>query len=364
MNSKDSTITSDTRPLILEYVWFDGNLKFRSKYRTIKIQNNDLDINQWNYDGSSTFQSEVDDSEIILNPVAFYNNPFFEKGQSLLVLCDTYYERNGKFIPTQSNRRIVAREIFLKRKELEPWFGIEQEYFMMSNENTYISSTPIFFNGPKLPRIQGDYYCGVGNQNIIMRKLAEKHYLYCISAGLTISGINAEVAPNQWEFQIGPCVSLSAGDELNIARYILTKLGEEFNIDISFEPKPLPNPWNGSGLHTNFSTTETRIDGGIDKINEYIDKLSKKHNEHILVYGDNTKRLSGKCETSDINKFTSGIGTRNSSIRIPNIVYRDKKGYLEDRRPASDADPYLVTAKIFDTCCVTPTMNSEHITSV
>ena len=185
-----------------------------------------------------------------------------------------------------------------------------------------------------------------------MRKLAEKHYIYCLNAGLTMSGINSEVAPSQWEFQVGPCLSISAGDELIMARYILVRLSEEFNIDINFKPKPMSNPWNGSGLHTNFSTNDTRCDNGLDTIYKYIDLMSKKHSEHILIYGDNSERLNGKCETSNINVFNSGVGTRNTSIRIPNIVGKEKKGYLEDRRPASDADPYLVTSKIFETCCL------------
>lgn len=345
------TENNESRALILEYIWLDGNMNFRSKYRTLVVTSNDLQITKWNYDGSSTNQAEVDNSEIILNPVAFYNNPFFEKGQSLLVLCDTFYEKDGKYVPTQSNRRFLASEIFSKNTEAEPWFGIEQEYFMMANKNTYPSNTPLFFKD-ETPCEQGDYYCGVGSKNISMRKLAEKHYIYCLTAGLNMSGINAEVAPNQWEFQVGPCLSISAADQLTIARYILIRLGEEFGVNICFSPKPLSNPWNGSGLHTNFSTKETREENGLDRLHEYIERMGKKHLEHIAVYGDNSERLSGKCETSDINVFNSGVGTRNTSIRIPNIVAKEKRGYLEDRRPASDADPYLVTSKIFETCCL------------
>ena len=185
-----------------------------------------------------------------------------------------------------------------------------------------------------------------------MREIVEKHYSYCLYAGIKISGINAEVAPSQWEFQVGPCIGIDAGDQLWIARYILQKLSEQYNVNISFKPKPLSNPWNGSGLHTNFSTKETRQENGIDHINDYVKLLSTKHNEHIDVYGDNTKRLSGICETSDINTFSCGYGNRGCSIRIPKNVLKDKSGYLEDRRPASDADPYSVTSIIFKTCCL------------
>ena len=336
MNNKN---TNETKSLILEYIWLDGKMNLRSKYKTIKINDNDLNIDQWTYDGKSTYQIDSDDSEVILNPIAFYNNPFFEKGQSLLVLCDTFYERNTKFIPTSTNRRILAREIFLKRKELEPWFEIKQEYFMMCNEYTYASSTPLFFKNPKQPKEQGDYYCGVGNQNIIMRSLAEKHYLFCITAGINISGMNAEIAPNQWRFKIGTCVGISAGDELILARYILMKLSEQFGVDISFKSKPLQNPWNYSGLHINFSTAETRDNDGIVKLNTYILNLNNKHNEHMLVYGDNSDKINPRLENSNIN------------VVIPNKVNREKKGYLKDNRPLSDADPYIVIAKIFDTCC-------------
>jgi glutamine synthetase len=198
----------------------------------------------------------------------------------------------------------------------------------------------------------GRYYCGVGNQHIASRALAEKHYLYCLNACLNISGINSEVAPSQWEFQIGPCIGINAADELWLARYILYKLSEEFNINISFEPKVM-NEINGSGLHTNFSTEETRAEGGLEKIRQYLNKMEPKHKEHLQVYGTgNEKRLTGHHETSSMEKFTWKDGDRGASVRIPYATIDDNKGYFEDRRPASNADPYLVTSKLFETCCL------------
>ena len=343
------------KTIILEYIWLDSNLELRSKYRTVYLnaQNNfTLSVDKWNYDGSSTYQAETENSEITLNPVATYPNPFFPDGTAYLVLCDTYTQNEGKYIPTASNHRVHANEIFKKKLELEPWYGIEQEYFMMTPKDTYESNTPLSFSGTHMPKEQGDYYCGVGAQHIQKRALAEKHYQYCLKAGLSISGINAEVAPNQWEFQVGPLAGIKAGDQLWIARYILHKLSEEFGVNVSFKPKPLPNPWNGSGLHTNFSTLETRGEGGLEKLHSYVALLEPKHKEHIAVYGDNSARLSGQCETSDINSFSCGIGNRGCSIRIPNTVLAERAGYLEDRRPASDADPYQVTSILFKTCCL------------
>lgn len=351
--------------VILEYIWLGGHGELRSKYKTVYVEDPiRFELEQWNYDGSSTYQAQTENSEIILNPIRKYRNPFFE-GEAIayLVLCDTYRRQDDVLIPTESNYRAAAEVIFKKTEEYMPWFGIEQEYFMMAPNNTHDSDTPIFakevssisnksehYNMRIAP--QGSYYCGVGNQHILHRLLAEKHYVFCLRAGLQVSGINSEVAPNQWEYQIGPVLGIEAADQLWVSRYILHKLSEEFHVNISFKPKPLPSPWNGSGLHTNFSTTETRADGGLEKMEEYIAKLGQKHQEHIAVYGDNSERLSGECETSDINTFSCGYGNRGCSIRIPTATLFSKRGYFEDRRPASDADPYRVTSALMETCCL------------
>ena len=340
--------------VILEYIWLDGHGELRSKYKTVYVKDPiRFELEQWNYDGSSTYQAETGNSEIILNPVQKYKNPFFQKQcESYLVLCDTYKRENDALIPTESNYRAAAKKIFDKTEHYMPWFGLEQEYFMMAPNGTSTSSRPVFFERDLKVEPQGQYYCGVGNQHMLHRQLAEKHYLYCLYAGLQISGINAEVAPNQWEYQIGPVLGIEAADQLWVSRYILHKLSESYHVNISFKPKPVKSPWNGSGLHTNFSTVETRAEGGLNIMHEYIDKLGKKHKEHIEIYGDNSERLSGECETSDINQFSCGIGNRGCSIRIPTAALLDKRGYFEDRRPASDADPYCVTGSLMATCCL------------
>lgn len=323
---------------ILEYVWLDGHSKLRSKYKTVEFHKIVLaDLPTWNYDGSSTHQASTHDSEISLLPVAYYNNPFLKN--SFLVLCETYKDDK----PTATNHRHLAYQYFLLAKN-EPWFGIEQEYFMMNPDST----VPLAFDN-NFPEQQGNYYCGVGLKN---RDMAEKHYLYCLEAGLNISGINAEVAPSQWEYQIGPCTGIECADQLWISRYILQKVGEMYGIPVSFCPKPMPYPWNGSGLHTNFSTRETRSENGIHVIVDYMSRLQLTHKEHLEVYGDNSLRLSGNCETSDPSTFSWGYGNRSCSIRIPNQVIQSQCGYFEDRRPASDADPYQVTSILFKTCCL------------
>jgi glutamine synthetase len=337
--------------LILEYVWLDGHLHLRSKYKTIDWHlSRDFaleDVPTWNYDGSSTYQANTDQSEIILSPVALYKNPFFQNRPepSFLVLCDTYTQLNNVLVPTPSNHRFLARQRFESDvNHLDPWFGIEQEYFMMDPTG----HVPLaFHNAAALPVQQGEYYCAVGAQNVQERALAEQHYQYCLYAGLAVSGINAEVAPSQWEYQIGPCTGIDSGDQVWMSRYILQKVAETYRVAISFQPKPLPNPWNGSGLHTNFSTAPTRAPGGVAVIHTYINRLHPAHQAHLAVYGDNSQRLTGACETSDPSVFSCGYGHRGCSIRIPNETLQRGMGYFEDRRPASDADPYQVTGALF-----------------
>lgn len=339
---------------ILEYIWIGGKNEIRSKTRVIyNFLPFDISyIPDWNYDGSSTWQADSNgDTEIILKPCATFKDPLrnIEDAVCYLVLCDTY-KSNGE--PTDSNHRYKANILFDNLCEEEPWFGLEQEYFF-SREKEDVTYN---FKNPSIS--EGYHYCGI-TESTDQRIIAEQHLQMCIEAGIKISGINAEVAKGQWEFQIGPCEGIQGGDHLIVARYLLERLAERINSFIVYKPKPRTNI-NGSGCHINFSTYNTRLVDGIEFIHKYIEKLEKKHHEHIAVYGENNHlRLTGFHETSSIDKFSWGIGTRNTSIRIPNQTFNDKRGYFEDRRPAANIDPYLATSMLFDTCCSNNNYNIE-----
>ena len=248
----------------------------------------------------------------------------------------------------ESNKRAILRKVMEDGGETqEPWMGFEQEYTMFKK------NIPLGWPEHGFPGMQGPYYCGVGSEQIFGRELATKHRDACIDAGIMYYGMNAEVMPGQWEYQIScrgvpdeDSGALNIADHTWLARWLMHRLSEEYNIHISHENKPVKGDWNGAGMHTNFSTSDIRDPKeGRKAIANAIEKLEKKHTDHIEHYGDKLEeRLTGDHETSTIHEFSSGDANRSSSIRIPKPVALKGYGYLEDRRPGANADPYIVAA--------------------
>lgn len=331
------------------YVWIDGTGEHvRLKDRVLdKIPSSVSDLPKWQYDGSSTYQAEGANSDTILVPQAIYRDPFKPGKNDIIVMCDTYTAEGA---PTRSNKRAALQEAIDKVKGDEPWFGIEQEYTLLD-----IDGRPFGWPENGFPAPQGPYYCGVGANRVYARDLVEAHTLACMYAGIDFAGTNAEVMPAQWEYQVGPSLGMKASDDLWVSRYILHRIAEEFGVVVTFDPKPMEGQWNGAGAHTNFSTKSMREDGGMKAIEAAIEKLSKRHDRHIKAYDpkegkDNERRLVGRLETSSIDKFSWGVANRGVSVRIPRGVATAGKGYLEDRRPSSNCDPYAVCDALIRTC--------------
>lgn len=337
-----------------EYLWIDAIGDVRSKCRTVDANKATVDVlPSWNYDGSSTDQAPGDDSEVIIKPRAVFKDPF-RGGDNILVLTDTYTP-GGTPLPT--NTRAPAADIFSQSDEAsDAWFGLEQEYTLFNMDKV----TPLGWPEGGYPGPQGPYYCGAGADRSYGRAISEAHYKACLFAGLEISGTNAEVMPGQWEYQIGPCTGIAAGDEMMVSRYILQRVCEDFGVFCTLDPKPIDGDWNGAGMHTNFSTEKMRKAGGLADIEQAIRRLGARHSDHIAAYGEgNERRLTGKHETADINTFSYGVANRGCSIRIPRATEAEGCGYLEDRRPSSNADPYVVTSKVFATSCAIGTDGEE-----
>ena len=325
----------------LDYLWLDGCTPTQIRYKT-KVVKEPLKVPEWGFDpiwgfdGSSTEQADGKSSDCVLKPVRVYPNPLEEN--SSIVLCEVY---NVDDTPHKSNTRRLLEETI--PDGIDEWVGFEQEYTLFKNDR------PLGWPGHGEPAPQGDYYCGRN----IGENISREHLNACIKAGISICGTNAEVMLGQWEYQIGAGGSINMSDDLWVARWLLERICEDHDLKVSLHPKPIEGDWNGAGCHTNFSTKEMREDGGIDHIMLACGKLGVHHQEHIDSYGvDNDQRLTGLHETCDITEFKYGISDRGASIRIPWQVERDKKGYLEDRRPASNCDPYVVSQKLIQTICL------------
>lgn len=351
------------KTIVAEYIWLDGQDNFRSKTKVMKADVDDstvLRFNKpeyypvWNYDGSSTAQASTDNSEVLLRPVAVYKDPMRDHPYSFLVLCENYVVIEGQ--ETHYDMRRNAVEVFNKYTQSncgsDPMFGLELEFFLYKGDNPLgMPYYPL-----SLPPPQANYYCGIGSKNAIGRNMIEKVLDRCLRCNLGITGLNAEVAPSQWEFQVCE-VGIKACDDTMMFKYLLQRTAEEFGLDINFHPKPIEGDWNGSGCHVNFSTKEmregTNDKTGYDIILESIEKLRLNHDEHMALYGvDNEKRLTGEHETGKFDEFSSGVADRGCSIRIPRTTHENQKGYFEDRRPSSNMNPYIVCAKIYETCCL------------
>ncbi|MEQ5789626.1 glutamine synthetase beta-grasp domain-containing protein [Muricauda sp. NFXS6] len=325
----------------LEYLWLDGyepTANIRSKTRIEEDFSGKLeDCPTWSFDGSSTKQAEGGSSDCLLKPVAIYPDPARRDGY--LVMTEVL---NPDGTPHVSNSRATIDD-----EDDDFWFGFEQEYFIMDTA----TGLPLGFPVGGYPGPQGLYYCSVGGRNTWGRDLVEEHADLCLDAGLQFEGINQEVAAGQWEFQLFAKGAKKAGDEIWVARYMLQRLTESYGYYIEYHPKPIKGDWNGSGMHANFSNTLLRTCGSKEVYEKVCEAFRPVTKEHISVYGEyNDERLTGKHETASITDFSYGVSDRGASIRIPILtVEKGWKGWLEDRRPASNADPYKVAAVIVKT---------------
>jgi glutamine synthetase len=334
----------------LEYIWLDGyepvaNLRGKTLIKEFDSFPTLEELPNWGFDGSSTRQAEGHSSDCVLKPVALY--PDSTKTNGVLVMNEVLLP-DGTPHPTNARATILDDE--------DAWFGFEQEYFL------YQDGVPLGFpKGGGFPPPQGKYYTGVGYDAVgdIAREIVDTHLDLCLDAGINHEGINAEVAKGQWEFQIFGKGSKTAADQMWMARYLLLRLCEKYGVDVNWHCKPLGSEvdWNGSGMHSNFSTKHMREVGGKDYFESLMAAFDKYKNEHIAVYGpDNHLRLTGLHETQSIDKFNYGIANRGASVRVPHsFVNNGYKGYLEDRRPNSQGDPYKIASRILQTIATVPT---------
>lgn len=345
---------------LAEYIWLDGAVPtryLRSKARTISFDARPSSVDEfpeWSFDGSSTGQAAGNDSDCILKPVCFIDDPIRGAG-NYLVMCEVL---NPDGSAHESNSRAQLREILdAGGDKLDMWLGFEQEYTLFQGR------TPLGWPEQGFPGPQGPYYCGVGADEIFGREIAEEHARLCLDTQIAYYGMNAEVMPGQWEFQVGyrgvkgeSAAAIDMADQMWLARWLLYRVGEEYGVSVSLDNKPIKGDWNGAGMHTNVSTIDTRdASKGRAAIEAATKALGEKHAEHVVLYGAGlSDRLTGQHETCDIDTFKVGDADRGCSIRIPKPVAIKGYGYFEDRRPGANSDPYLVAARLLATIAGTP----------
>jgi glutamine synthetase len=323
-----------------EYIWIDGTEPTALLRSKTKIVDDKEEPPIWGFDGSSTNQAPGKASDCVLQPVFVCPDPI-RGGNNKIVMNEVLLT---DMTPHPTNTRAACVAAAEKYADQDAWFGIEQEYTFLKE------GRPLGWPVNGFPGPQGPYYCGVGADEIWGREVVEAHTDACLEAGLAISGTNAEVMMGQWEFQIGPVPAPAVADQLWVARWLLYRCGEEFDITATLDPKPIPGDWNGAGAHTNFSTKAMR--SSYEPIVAAAEALGKNAALHVEHYGAGIEnRLTGLHETAPWTEFSYGVSDRGASVRIPWQVEKDGKGYLEDRRPNANCDPYVVTRLMIETIC-------------
>ncbi|XP_063926186.1 glutamine synthetase 2 cytoplasmic-like [Zophobas morio] len=326
------------------YIWIDGTGEnLRAKNRILDFTPNSYkECPNWDFDGSTTFLADdPKHSDIILCPIALYNDPF-QRGTNKLVLCETYTS-DGK--PTKSNSRHCCMTFLNQVCDKEPRFGFKQTCMFMDADKRP-------FGWPKqlgYPCPTESHCYSVGADKALGRELIECVCRCCLYSGLELGASHPAVVPSQWQVGLEPTAGIRAADELWILRYFLQRIGEIFGVVVSFEPKLYPS-WKGSGCHTKFSTKEMRNEGGYKFMEEAMKKLATEHEKHMDVYdirGCHNKQLDG-----DHSTFRWGVADRTGCVRIPKKVEMDKKGYFEDMRVPANADPYKVVSIFVRTLCL------------
>ena len=357
-------------PVMLEYIFTDHFNVIRSKTKIVRKEINSIDdLEPWYYFNFHKWnQTAGIEKSVLLDPVAIYPDPF-RGGKHLLVLCQNL---SMDKTPHYTNHRAKAAEILERAKDSQPQFGIEQEYMIFQREfalhEGQADGKPMAEDYCEKQRIPygwlghnnpgGDahslYFYEPGGAVCFGREIAEEHANLCLKAGLEVAGINSEGVPSQWEYQISVCDGIDVADQIILSRYILHRVSEKYNAHISFLSKPYRG-YFPSGMHTNFSTKEMREGTEGKKGIEYVEDACKllcepeNHKKHIEEYGDNAQRLVGHSYSPGLDESKWGKCQKDVAIRIPEPTVLNEKGYLEDRRPACDANPYKVIARLVQT---------------
>jgi len=304
--------------VLAEYIWIDGQeptAKLRSKTKVVDMPDSvdpvKFELPKWGFDGSSTEQAEGNFSDCGLIPVKVISDPVRLNSVGVIALCEV---TNADGSPHVSNGRHILRDVETQFEQYGCWGGLEQEYTL------YQDDWPLGWPKDRgFPSPQGRYYCGVGHDEVHGRPLVEDHLESCLRAGLNISGINAEVMPGQWEFQVGPLPPVELSDQLWLARWLLYRIGEHYNVSARLDPKPMSGNWNGAGLHTNFSTIAMR-EGG-EMLRQEISRFLDEGVHRVLLDFEEVPYVDSACMYEIVRSYTS-MARENGTVALLNLTKR------------------------------------------
>jgi len=335
--------------LTAEYIWpGTKRIDLRSKTRTLDIASvkSLKDLPEWEFDGSLTSQSYGNNADVVLRPIQYYPDPF-RGGNNVLVLCECILPERRTPIPT--NTRDLAGQVFSQIEQYETAFSIIQEYGLMVPEGTTPCGCPLGWPRVGFPKGAGqDQKYAVGINQRAGHRIAEAHFRACLYSGMQITNLHSGKYKGDWSFQLGSAGGMQVSDQLMVARWILLRVGEEFGVSVSFDPKPYKDSDHLRRATVQFSTVRMRDTAkGFSRIVRAVEKLGRRHREHLAVYGmSNISRTTSAYENGPLSKFSYGIANVRASVNIPRKAKQMNAGYFEDRRPSSNMDPYVVTAKI------------------
>ena len=285
----------------------------------------------------------------MLKPVFVCDDPIRGEPHKL-VMCEVFLV-SGE--PHPSNTRAACREIAENYAHHDTWFGLEQEYTFFDGIK------PLGWPDNGFPAPQGGYYCGVGADEVFGRPVVEAHLENCLKAGLKISGINAEVMPGQWEFQVGPVAAPEVADQLWVARWLLYRTAEDFPTTVGQQRLGQARPEAGQGRLERRRLPHQLLDRRDARELRRVHRRRRgARHAPRAAHRQLRRRHRGAPDRPARDGLAARVHATASRTAAPRCAFRgrsriDKKGYIEDRRPNANMDPYVVTRLIIETVCGT-----------
>ncbi|CAG9463668.1 unnamed protein product [Pedinophyceae sp. YPF-701] len=334
--------------VFVEYVWIGGQgTDLHSRTRVLSAPPTSLaEVPPTTIDGRACGLATAErGSDVTLQPCCVFKDPFRRCGSNFVVLCETLLPRTVDHetmtvVPAEphpSCNRGPCERALSSALAHAPWFTIEQEYTLFAADGDWPLGWP-----RGLP--SRDAHTGF-SESCRGRAVADAHARACLWAGVRVTRYQPGSLPGIFSYSIGPCTGIEAADHHWMSRYIMMRVTEEAGLRCSWDPKPAPGDWSGTGCTVKYSTKGSRALGtGWADLEQHAVRLAQNHHQLMMVYGASNERRVGELSQSETCSW--GVGDRSHPVYIPESALADRGGYIVDQRPAASMDPYLVTMMV------------------